>query len=87
MEQKGNNAVVDVLGPKYGVTLDALRSWHVVRVRCLKCDHEGDVNPATLKRRWPKYTTLSFLEKQFRCRACGNRHGNSWTVMRLARNA
>ena len=85
MEQKKNEA----LGPRYALRLGDLRQWHVIEVRCFKCAKEGTVYPAVLMKggRWTEHTRLVELEPRFRCRACGNRFGNSWNIMRLSRNA
>lgn len=84
MEHNGN--IVDMPAPRYALRLDELRSWHVIRVTCLHCQHEGDVRPMHLARRLPPHTLIKTLERKFRCRTCGNRFGNSWTVLKLARN-
>ena len=85
MEQKKN----EMPGPRYALRLGDLRQWHVIEVRCFKCGKEGTVYPAVLLKggRWTEHTRLVELEPRFRCRACGNRFGNSWNIMRLSRNA
>jgi len=78
-------------GPRYSLRLGELRQWHVIGVRCFNCGREGTVYPAVLLKqkggRWTEHTRLVELEPRFRCRSCGNRFGNSWTILQLTRNA
>lgn len=92
MEQNRNNGAAKprMPGPRYSLRLGDLRQWHVIEVRCFNCGREGTVYPAALlkhSRRWNEHTRLVELEPRFRCRSCGNRFGNSWTIAQLSRNA
>jgi ribosomal protein L37E len=82
MEQSGNTPVV--LGPRYAVRLRDLRAWHLVRVRCAGCGHEGTVGRGMLLDRFPDWTRLIDLEPRFRCRRCGQRGDGRFSV-RVAR--
>lgn len=95
MEQKKN--IDDGLtkarmpGPRYTLRLGELRQWHVIVARCFNCGREGTIYPAALLKkkngRWTEHTRLVEIEPRLRCRSCGNRFGNSWTIMQLTRNA
>ncbi|MGP1253407.1 hypothetical protein ABWI00_04720 [Algihabitans albus] len=73
------------LGPKYAIRLRDLADWHRFQATCLRCRHTSIVDPATLRRRWDEYTRIVDLEPKLRCRACGNRSGNSLSVGQLTR--
>ena len=74
-----------VLGPRYAVRLRDLREWHLIRVTCAQCRHEGTVTASLLARRQPEYTRLVELETRFRCTQCGNREENHWQIVQLSR--
>ena len=82
MEQYEN----EVLGPRYAVRLSDLQAWHVLKVVCQDCRRATVLAPETLRAWWPNYTALVDLEPKLRCRKCGNRHGNRFSVLRLPRN-
>lgn len=74
------------LGPKYALRLSDLGHWHRFQATCFRCRHSAIVNPEVLRQRWPAHSKLGDLERKLRCRACGNRYGNTLSVGRLARN-
>jgi hypothetical protein len=74
-----------VLGPRYAVRLRDLREWHVIKVTCAQCQHEGTVTTSLLTRHRPEYTRLVDLERCFRCTQCGNREENHWQIVQLPR--
>lgn len=81
MEHNGN----DSLGPKYAIRLRDLRSWHMLAVICFSCRHQATLPPDQLRRRFGEQASLASLERRLRCKRCGNRLHNSWTVVRLPR--
>lgn len=74
------------LGPKYAIRLRDLRGWHVLSVTCFACRHQSTLLPDFLRRRFGDETSVVMLEHRLRCKRCGNRLHNSWSVVRLPRN-
>ncbi|MGF1623541.1 MAG: hypothetical protein ACFCVH_01545 [Alphaproteobacteria bacterium] len=82
MERNRNESI----GPKYAIRLRDLRSWHVLSVTCFACRHQATLVPDHLRRRFGEQATVVTLEHRLRCKRCGNRHHNSWAVVRLPRD-
>lgn len=72
-EQKENT-------PYYAFRLDDLRAWHVVVATCGQCRHEAPIRHPLLTGGRPRYTRLRDLEPKLRCRRCGNRLHNRFSV-------
>jgi hypothetical protein len=75
----------ETLPPLYALRLEDLHSWHVLIGRCEHCQHEGEVYPDALRKRWPPHTRVLHLKDRLRCTACGNREFNYVSVRRLPR--
>ena len=82
MEHKEN--VPEILGPRYAVRVGDLRDWHVLRVRCERCKHEGSIYPARLRARAHESARLVDLAARFRCQHCKASGQVSWAVFRSA---
>ena len=74
------------VGPRYAVRLKDLGRWDRLEAVCLRCRNKSVLDPARLLRRRPGYTRIVDLEAKLRCRACGNRNGNTLRTGRLARD-
>ena len=84
MEHKEN--VPEILGPRYAVRVGDLRDWHVLRVRCERCKHEGSIYPARLRARAHESARLVDLAARFRCQHCKASGQVSWAVFRVRRD-
>jgi hypothetical protein len=75
----------DSLGPKFAIRLRDLRAWHVLAVTCFACRHQATLTPDYLRRRFGEQASMTALERRLRCKSCGNRLHNSWSVVSLPR--
>ena len=57
--------------PRYAFRLEDLRVFHLVRASCHACGHKEVIPNAALLQGRPGYTRLMSLERQLRCRKCG----------------
>ena len=81
----GDLCADDTLPPLFAIRLEDLRDWHVVIVRCYRCNREGEVWPARLKRGRQPYERLLHVARLLKCSECGNRENNSVRVRKLPR--
>jgi hypothetical protein len=73
-------------GPKYNIRLGDLKPWHVLKVKCLRCNRVANVSPAPLLVRFGEHERLVDVEEKFACTECDNRWGNSVQVHDLKGN-
>lgn len=66
-------------------TFEDIREWQTLGAHCGKCEREGWLLRWELQQKWGAGTYIGSLTGRLRCRACGNKKGNTWIVGQLPR--
>ncbi len=76
----------DRIIPLYDFRIEDLRQWHIVEATCFHCRRTEVVRHEHLQRADDPFVRLVRIKSRLRCRACGNRDGNSLSVKMAPRN-
>jgi len=70
------------LGLKFEIRVGTLTARDVVVVTCSKCHARYNVAPHHLFERYHEMRKLIDIEKDFKCKRCGETHDLSWHILR-----
>jgi len=80
------------LGPRHSLRFGDLRDWHAIEASCPRCRHVARLRPGVVQAILARSRggdagniRVSDLEERLRCRECGNRRDNGFTVVTLPR--
>ncbi len=80
--------VINYIGPlptEQCRTFQDIREWQTLGAHCARCEREGWLLRSELQIKWGNGTLLASLTGKLRCRACGNKTGNTWILGKLPR--